>query len=139
MRKTSKGIMKRTFTIEMAQRIDGCKSKFANKDYTGVYLANTPVAAAKKAVTQLCRVKDIRNKCTLYISVRETSRESKGKVYVYKIVREKLKEKGPFGNEFVNKAKSMKNKKIPVCVKRNGTPGRKVSRSRKNKPWLKSI
>lgn len=137
MRKTSKGILKRTFTVEMAQRMDGCKTKFYNKQYTGIYLANDPASAAKKAATQLCRVKKLSSKCVLFITVRETTQGSQHKEYSYKISREKNKIEGPFGNLYRPVAKSVKKKSIPSCVKRNGTPGRKVSRTRKNKPWLR--
>ena len=140
--KTKKSI--RSFTVENAKDNKGCETKFYNKDYTGRYLNKDPASAAKKAATQLCRVKKITGNCVLYLDIRETTQQgkNKGKIYKYRLTRKKLKEKGPFGNEYEIKSKSLN-----ISIKSNQTPncksgkhksrGRKVSRTRKNKPYLK--
>lgn len=122
MRKTSTGKMKRSFTIHDAKHVDGCPTKFSRKDYTGTYTGNQPVAAAKKAFTNLCSVKKIRGKCTLLVTVRETTQGSAGKAWSYKVKRDKLDQPGPFGNEYVNVAKSAKSH--PKCKKSHKSSGR---------------
>jgi len=74
---------KRTFTINNAYHVDGCKTKFAHKDYTGRFSSHSAQRAASKALTQLCHVKKIRGACTLYIEMRETTQGSKHKLYGY--------------------------------------------------------
>lgn len=136
MRITSKGKEKRSFTINDAKHAEGCKSKFKNKDYTGDYVNNNPNAAASKAATQLCRVKKIRGSCTLYVEMREKTQGSKKKTYKYKVSRKKLKTPGPFGNNYENKVKSVKS--FPdKCNKSRSSRGKKVSRTRKGKKYLK--
>ena len=81
---------KRTFTIYDALHSDGCKTKFSNKDYTGVYNSSNPSGAAKKALSQLCRVKKIHGQCSLYIVMRETTQGSSKKLFTYKLNRVKL-------------------------------------------------
>jgi hypothetical protein len=81
---------KRTFTIHDAMHSDGCQTKFSNKHYTGVYVSSSPSGAAKKALSQLCRVKNIHGQCTLYIVIRETTQGSAKKHFSYKLNRVKL-------------------------------------------------
>ncbi len=64
----------RTFKVVNAVNTDGCATKFKHGRYTG-----NPQSAANKAFTRLCNLKNIRGKCTLYITVQETTRGS-GKV-----------------------------------------------------------
>jgi hypothetical protein len=136
MPKTSIGIQKRSFTVSSAYHTDGCEAKFKNKDYSGIYLANEPASAAKKAGTQLCRVKKIRGQCSLYVEVRETTQGSSKKTFMYKLTRKKLDEPGPFGNEYMMVTKSV-DSMTKKCKKSRASRGRKVSRTRKGKSYLK--
>jgi len=132
----------RSFTINDAKDNKGCPTKFYNKDYTGRYLSRDHISAAKKAATQLCRVKRIQGNCTLYLDMIETTQGSKKKILKYKLTRKKLKEKGPFGNEYMIDAKSLTvNKSLsqrsPKCKnKEQKSRGRKISRSIKGKNYL---
>jgi hypothetical protein len=123
----------RTFTIHDARKADGCPTKFMNKNYSGVYVSRDAAGSAKKALTQLCNVKNIKGQCAMYLSIRETTQGSKKKVFNYKVVREKLKKplelKGRI-IEYQNKAKSVKT--IPAgksCKKSSGTRRSKTNRS----------
>lgn len=135
-----KGI--RSFTVDEAKDNKGCPTKFYNKDYTGRYLSKNHASAAKKAATQLCRVKRIKGTCTLYVDMVETTQGSKKKVLKYKLTRKKLKEEGPFGNKYeviarsLNKNKSL-SKNTPNCKSgKKKSKGRKVSRTTKGKNYL---
>tara|TARA_Y100000310_G_scaffold337387_1_gene424346 strand:- start:829 stop:1239 length:411 start_codon:yes stop_codon:yes gene_type:complete len=125
----------RSFTIVNATKADGCPTKFTG----GRYVAKTPVAAARKALSYHCAVKRIRGRCALYIKVRETTQGSKGKEYIYLLHRVKLA--SPLvrvvnGHEFKIKytttAKAAK--RLPKC--RSGrvkTSGKMRSRRRRRK------
>jgi len=76
----------RSFTVVNVKKHGGCKTKF----HGGRYRNKTPAGAAKKAFTEYCRIKRTRNKCTLVIVVKETTRGSAGKVFAYKLQRHKL-------------------------------------------------
>lgn len=109
-------ISKRTFTIHDAKHVDGCHTKFKNKDYSGVYVSSSPGGAAKKALTQLCRVKKIHGQCALFITVRETTQGSSKKQFTYKLNRVKLSKplelKGRVIH-YTSKAKSVSS--VPKC------------------------
>ena len=77
----------RSFTIINATKKDGCTTKF----HGGKYISKSPMNAAKKAFSELCRVKDIRGVCTLNVSIQETTQGSNNKVYTYRLHRKKLK------------------------------------------------
>jgi hypothetical protein len=123
---------KRSFTIEEAKDNKGCPTKFALKGYTGRYMSSSASGAASKAATQLCRTKRIKGTCVLYIDMRETTQNSKHKIYKYRLTRKKLKEKGPFGNEFkmVPKSLSKLNRAdVPKCASgKQKSRGRRASR-----------
>ena len=74
---------KRSFTINNAYHIDGCKTKFSRKDYTGRFTKHSAQRAAMNALTELCHVKKIKGQCALYIEMRETTQGSKHKLYGY--------------------------------------------------------
>lgn len=80
---------KRTFTINNAYHMDGCKTKFSHQDYTGRFVKHSAQRAAMSALTQLCHVKKIKGQCALYIEMRETTQGSKHKLYGYKCNRVK--------------------------------------------------
>lgn len=138
MRTTASGKQKRSFTITDAKHVDGCPTKFANKGYTGSYTGNNPAQATKKAFSKLCDVKRVRGACSLYVSVRETTREApKKKEFVYKLTRSKLDKPISIRNYEVKYTTSIKSaKKMPKCPKSHKSRGRKVSRTRKGKKYL---
>ena len=123
---------KRSFTILDAKDNKGCPTKFALKGYTGRYLSTNAAGAASKAATQLCRTKRIKGTCVMYLDIRETTQNSKHKVYKYRLTRKKLKEKGPFGNEFKMVPKSLNKLNradIPKCSSgKQKSRGRRASR-----------
>ena len=79
----------RSFAIIGAQRDNGCPTKF-NQDSR--FVSATPVSAARKAFSNLCNLKRIRGKCTLIVSIVDTTQgaRTKGKEYTYKVDRMKL-------------------------------------------------
>jgi hypothetical protein len=77
---------KRSFTIvRLAKRSEQNKSKSK-----GRYIARDAMGAAKKAFNRECRNSKIRGQCTLIIILKETTKGSKNKTYVYKMKRVKL-------------------------------------------------
>ena len=77
---------KRSFTIvRLAKRSEQNKSKSE-----GRYIARDAMGAAKKAFNRECRNSKIRGQCTLIIILKETTKGSKNKTYVYKMKRVKL-------------------------------------------------
>ena len=83
MSPTLKNKGKRSFTINNAYHVDGCKTKFSHKDYTGRFIKISAQRAASAALTELCHAKRIHGQCTLYIEMRETTQGSKHKLYGY--------------------------------------------------------
>lgn len=81
---------KRSFTIHTAHHIDGCPTKFSHGDYSGIYHKHSPQRAAENALNNLCRLKQIRGRCTLYIEMRETTQGSDHKIYAYRAKRVRL-------------------------------------------------
>ena len=123
---TLKSTGKRSFTINNAYHIDGCKTKFSHKDYTGRFVGKSAQRAASKALTELCHAKRIHGQCTLYIEMRETTQGSKHKVYAYKAKRVKYSEPVMYGDikrEYHNVIKSVR---IPTenCKKSHKSSGR---------------
>lgn len=106
-RKSNKSPM-RSFTVEAAKDANGKVTNFSNKDYSGRYMNRNPAGAAKKAATQLCRDKKVKGSCVMTLHMRETTQNSKHKVFKYKLTRKKLAEPGPFGNQYEMKAKAVK-------------------------------
>ena len=89
MSRSLKKTGERSFTINNAYHVDGCKTKFSHGDFTGRYQEHRPANAASKALTNLCNLKGIHGQCTLYIEMRETTQGSKHKVYSYHVKRVK--------------------------------------------------
>jgi len=54
----------------------------------GRYISSTPLSAAKKAFTRVCRETAIKGQCTLVIKIQETTRGADGKIFTYKGKRE---------------------------------------------------
>jgi len=116
---------KRSFTINNAYHVDGCKTKFSHKDYTGRFIKISAQRAASSALTQLCHVKRIRGQCTIYIEMRETTQGSKHKLYGYKCKRikyDKPVERAGIKFYYYNKCERVR---IPTekCKKSHKSPG----------------
>jgi hypothetical protein len=75
----------RSFTIVSAATAKGHLKGKANLD--GRYISRTPAGAARKAAGQICRNSRVKGQCTLKITMRETTRGSKGKDYAYVVKR----------------------------------------------------
>jgi hypothetical protein len=129
---------KRSFTIHNAAHVDGCPTKFSHADYTGRYNSHTPARAALKALNNLCKVKRIHGRCTLYIEMRETTQGSSHKVFVYKgkrILLDKPIEIGKKGEkgyrriEHRNVVQSVKEIPTEKCKRSRKSSGRMLSRS----------
>jgi len=136
--RSSKSSMKsddRSFTIGMASHVDGCPTKFSRKDFSGRYVGRDAAGAAKKALTELCRVKKVKGQCTLFLKMRETTQGSKKKEYLYQAKREKLSKPIELKGrviEYASKVKSVDSK--PNCKKSHKSSGRMSKKtSRKSK------
>jgi hypothetical protein len=126
---------KRSFTISNAYHVDGCPTKFSNKDYTGRFTGHSAQRAAAKALTHLCHVKRIRGQCTLYIEMQETTQGSSKKVYSYHAKRVKLAKPlmiGGIERNYFNKVKSVR---VPTekCAKSHKSSGRMLSYRKSSK------
>jgi hypothetical protein len=79
----------RSFAIVGVQKENGCDTKF--NDDSRLVGAN-PRSAAQKAFSRLCNLKRVKGKCTLIVTVEDTTRgySKKGKKYTYKVDRRKL-------------------------------------------------
>lgn len=131
---------KRSFTINNAYHVDGCKTKFSHKDYTGRYAGHSAQGAAQKALTELCHVKKIHGQCTLYIEMRETTQGSKHKLYAYHCKRMKLKEPVMIAGNAIHYRPVAKPVRIPTekCKKSHKSSGRmrssrSMSKTKKSK------
>jgi hypothetical protein len=80
----------RAFSVVNVSKHGGCPTKFGKKGKGGRYISKTPANAARKAFTELCRTKRIRGICTLIVTIRETTKNSKHKIFTYKLKRNKL-------------------------------------------------
>lgn len=113
----------RSFTLIAASKAEQCKTK----GYGGRFINKTPSGAAKKAFTDLCRTKNIRGVCTLFVVIKETTTgsKSKGRVYSYKIQRQKLAKPiirlegtdNEFVIEYLPKIVKSMGSEIPECDK----------------------
>lgn len=113
VRRSSTGALKRTFTLEDAVDHKGCRDKVLPKGYVGNYLGSTPAQAARKALTKICQLTNVKGRCSYFIVLRETTQGSNKKVFIYKVIRQKLEEEGPFGNKYKSVTKSVKS--FPGC------------------------
>jgi hypothetical protein len=147
-------VAKRSFQVSNVQNVDGCPTKFRK----GRYLSANPNGAAKKAFNGLCNLKRIKGKCTLLVTVRETTAGTNKKEFTYKLNRTRLSKplvmmEGT-DKEFriYYEISSHSTKNLPKCKsgrKRTRGPmkhksrrsGKKMSKkvSRKNKSTKKTI
>ena len=135
-------VAKRSFCVSAVQNVSGCVTKFAK----GRYLSANPGSAAKKAFTRLCNLKNIKGKCTFVVTVKETTKGTKGKEFTYKIERTKLKKPlvmmegtdNEFKIEYETKAK--KHAQIEKCKEgRARTPGPMKKKSRRAEKTKKTV
>ena len=77
----------KNYKVVKVTRQGNCATKFKPGKYKS---RHGPSSAAMKAFNNLCRVKDIRGQCTLWVTVKETTRGSSKKEFTYKCTREKL-------------------------------------------------
>lgn len=75
----------RSFTVIAVATHTGHVKGKANLE--GRYISRTPAGAARKAASQICRSSKIKGQCALNITIRETTRGSKGKEYKYSVKR----------------------------------------------------
>ena len=133
---------RRTFKVVEALNRDGCSTKFNvdaryKSDKTG-----SPMPAARKAFSQLCRVKNIKGRCAFYLTIQETTQGSDKKQYTYKLIRVKLAEPILIGEgdaqrkiEYKTEAKSMS----PEEVSRDCKKGKKKSSGRMRRTTAKKM
>ena len=127
----------RAFTIVNANKHGGCPTKFGLKGKGGRYVSKTPANAARKAFTELCRTKRIRGVCTLIVTIRETTKNSKHKMFSYKLKRNKLSTpmimmEGTDREYVIAYNTTMKSIKLPInCQpeKKGKTRGRRLKRT----------
>ena len=75
----------RSFTVVKVTDVHGSKKGKANLG--GRFVSSTPMSAAKKAVSQICRASSIKGRCTLIVTIRETTQGSSKNEYTYKVSR----------------------------------------------------
>lgn len=132
----------RSFTIVHAAHRDGCPTKFSRKDYSGRYVSKNPGSAASKAGTELCSSKRVKGQCTLYIKMRETTRGSKGKEFMYHVKREKLANPIEITKGvkvyYKNRVISVDDNEKPKCKKSHKSSGRMTKHKSKKSKVQKS-
>jgi len=79
---------KRSFTVATIKS-PGKKSRSRKSAEGGRFIASTPSAAARKAVTAACRGRKAGGLCTFTVEMHETTQGGKGKNFKYKIKRVK--------------------------------------------------
>jgi len=103
---------KRSFTI-VSVNSKGKEKGMSNLG--GRFLSTTPSGAARKAGSQVCRNSKIRGRCSLVVTVKETTRGSSGKEFKYSVKRLKLDNPEPVMRggievvyKYVTKVKALK-------------------------------
>ena len=124
----------RSFEVIGAGKHGNCKTK----SKPGRYVSRAPYGAALKAFNRLCAKKRIRGRCTLVMSIRETTAGSKHKVFKYKLTRSKLAVplviKGKGGERVIEYSSSGKAVGSPEpCKKPGQTRGRMRTKTRARK------
>jgi hypothetical protein len=123
----------RSFKITHASTVNGCKTKIPHHTR---YMSSSPKSAAQKALTTLCSRKSIHGKCTLIITVKETTIDSHKKSYTYKVSRTKLDEPVQLANGVTFHYKTSAHKAHPRKPSRScrrQSPGRMRRSSNKHK------
>ncbi len=91
---------KKHYTINGAYHTDGCPTKFSGKSGTGRFNSKSPSSAARKAFSSLCQRKKIHGRCSMYVTVRETTQGSKHKDFSYVAHRVLKETPSPFGHKY---------------------------------------
>ena len=127
----------RSFTLVGASKTAQCKTK----GYGGRFINRSAAGAARKAFSDLCRVKHIRGICTLYVTMRDTTKggRNKGKLYTYKLQRLKLAkpmimQEGTdreYVIEYKPVIKSVLRGNAIACAMGNNAPGQTRGRAKK--------
>ena len=73
--------MSRSFTID--QIITHTGHVKGKENLGGRYISRTPLNAAKKAATRICRNSKIKGRCTIDIKIKETTHGSSEKIFEY--------------------------------------------------------
>ena len=76
---------KRTFTVTHVETSSGGKRGSSNEG--GRFVSASASGAARKAATKICRSTKVKGRCALVVSLKETTRDSKNKEYVYHVKR----------------------------------------------------
>ena len=123
----------RHFTLAGAYHTDGCETKFKGKSGTGRFNSRDAYESAKKAFSSLCQRKKISGRCSLYVTLRETTRDSKHKTYTY-LARRHLRSKddpSPFGHKYKVKLRPVSEKELEkkTCKASRKSSGRMKSRN----------
>lgn len=119
----------RFFKITHASTVNGCKTKIPHHTR---YMSSSPKSAAQKALTTLCSRKSIHGKCTLIITVKETTNDSHKKSFTYKVSRTKLDKPVVLANGVTFHYKTSAHKASPRKPSRScrrQSPGRMRKRS----------
>lgn len=77
--------MSRSFTVVKVTDVHGHPK--GDENLGGLFKGKSPVSAAKKAMTRICRKTSVKGQCTLIITVQETTRGSANKLFCYKVKR----------------------------------------------------
>ena len=128
----------RSFTLVGASKTAQCKTK----GYGGRFINKKPAEAARKAFSDLCRTKNIRGVCTLYVTMRDTTKGGKnnGKEYTYKLQRVKLAKpmimREGTDNEYVIEYKPvikavLRGESIKCKLNNNANPGQTRGRAKR--------
>jgi len=75
---------KRSFTVVRVRNSNG---QLLRRFNGGRYLSSTPMNAAKKSSSQICREVNVKGQCSFVITLRETTQGSKHDEYCYKVRR----------------------------------------------------
>jgi hypothetical protein len=75
----------RSFTIVNVTDSKGKKKGKVNLG--GRFISSTPAGAARKAGSQICKNTTVKGRCSLVITVKETTQGSKNKEFSYKFTR----------------------------------------------------
>ena len=76
---------KRSFTVvKVTDTNDKEKGK---KNLGGRYVSKSPDAAARKSANRICRKSKTKGRCSLKVTVQETTKGSKHKEFTYKVTR----------------------------------------------------
>lgn len=75
----------RTFTVIGITSGKGVEK--GKEFHGGLYHGKSPINAVKKAATRICKAMNLNKQCVLIIKIREITRGSKNKEYIYKVKR----------------------------------------------------